>query len=735
LPSFDPFADSTAVTGGTSYTVGSPLANQTNSLLGGWGSLGANFPGPEPTIVAGNLSYPGVPASTGNSVSFVPAPAMGARLDLRTNGNSGAFYYSYILKITDISAVPTTNANNAFAGFSDTVGAQPQQLARLGTRVVTKQSGAGYVLGLARNNVVADYIYDSTVRDTNEVLFIVGSYELVGGVTNVNLWINPDTNTFGTTTPPAPTLFMSNATPAAGALNGNGVRAFAILCQNATAPGGIIDELRVERSWKYVTAGDLSAPITLLIQPKPRTVVAGSRVAFSVGISGTDPVYQWFSNSVPIPGANAAAYTIAAAQLSDAAGYSVIVTNSFNSVTSSPAQLNVSATPFRLYETNVVIIRIGDGAQPLSLNGNSIFLDQFSPSGSYLNTVNIPDNGPSGMVAIGPNTVPGSITGSCLSRSADHRLLVVGAYNTNLNYGANLKDSFPADVPRGLAVINTFSQYTLSVSNSDYQGYAQVYWRGGVTDNGSNFWGAASGTAGTFYFGYSSSPDIIQNTFGNVRSIAVFNGDMYLVSAVSGNNGVMKLEGMPTAPLSPSPVPLFAGSTSSSDLDVSPDGTLIYLADDRNAPLGGIQRWQFDGSTWTNVYTLANGLPNGARYVTANFAGPNPVLYAITTDSENTSLVIIQDTGPASTGTAVASPGANQTFRGLRFGPSETAFVPRPKLGFTREGTDLILNWSGAFVLQSATNVTGMYLDVSGATSPYTNSMVSDPARFFRLRN
>jgi len=182
-------------------------------------------------------------------------------------------------------------------------------------------------------------------------------------------------------------------------------------------------------------------------------------------------------------------------------------------------------------------------------------------------------------------------------------------------------------------------------------------------------------------------------------------------------------------------VPLFAGSTSSSDLDVSPDGTLIYLADDRNAPLGGIQRWQFDGSTWTNVYTLANGLPNGARYVTANFAGPNPVLYAITTDSENTSLVIIQDTGPASTGTAVASPGANQTFRGLRFGPSETAFVPRPKLGFTREGTDLILNWSGAFVLQSATNVTGMYLDVSGAASPYTNSMVSDPARFFRLRN
>src|SRR6185503_12592906 len=136
----------------------------------------------------------------------------------------------------------------------------------------------------------------------------------------------------------------------------------------------------------------------------------------------------------------------------------------------------------RLYETNVLILRIGDGAQTLTLNGNSIFLDQFTPSGTYLNTVNIPDDGLAGMVAIGLNTVPGSITGSSLSRSADHRLLVIGAYNTNLTYGASLKDSFPSEVPRGLTVINTFSQYTLSVSNTDFAGYNQVYWRGGVTD-------------------------------------------------------------------------------------------------------------------------------------------------------------------------------------------------------------------------------------------------------------
>src|SRR6185436_3422400 len=177
LPSFDPFADATSVAGGTSYSISGTLANQTNKLLDGWASIGGNFPGPEPTIVAGNLSYPALPASTGNSVAFFSTNAMGARLDLHTNGASGVYYYSYLLQLTDITAVPTTAINNAFAGFSDTAGGQPQQLGRMGTRVLTKQSGSGYVLGLGRNNTAADYVYETTVHNVGDILFIVGSYE------------------------------------------------------------------------------------------------------------------------------------------------------------------------------------------------------------------------------------------------------------------------------------------------------------------------------------------------------------------------------------------------------------------------------------------------------------------------------------------------------------------------------------------------------------------------------
>src|SRR2546421_571785 len=78
LPFYEPFADRTA-SGGTAYTVGTVLATNNDGAGNIWNSLGSNFPGLQPTNVAGNLSYTNLPPSTGNSVSFGPASSMGAR--------------------------------------------------------------------------------------------------------------------------------------------------------------------------------------------------------------------------------------------------------------------------------------------------------------------------------------------------------------------------------------------------------------------------------------------------------------------------------------------------------------------------------------------------------------------------------------------------------------------------------------------------------------------------------
>jgi hypothetical protein len=79
-------------------------------------------------------------------------------------------------------------------------------------------------------------------------------------------------------------------------------------------------------------------------------VVAGSPAQFTVGASGSFPLYQWFKNGLPIPNANAATYSLANAQTADAGTYSVLVSNLVSSMTSTAVTLTVNApsTPPRI---------------------------------------------------------------------------------------------------------------------------------------------------------------------------------------------------------------------------------------------------------------------------------------------------------------------------------------------------------------------------------------------------
>jgi hypothetical protein len=56
-----------------------------------------------------------------------------------------------------------------------------------------------------------------------------------------------------------------------------------------------------------------------------------------------------------------------------------------------------------------------------------------------------------------------------------------------------------------------------------------------------------------------------------------------------------------------------------------------------------------------------------------------------------------------------------------------------PFLTATQVGQNVVIAWSGAHPLLSATNVTGPYSVVSGATSPYTNRPPLASRLFFGL--
>jgi hypothetical protein len=64
----------------------------------------------------------------------------------------------------------------------------------------------------------------------------------------------------------------------------------------------------------------------------------------------------------------------------------------------------------------------------------------------------------------------------------------------------------------------------------------------------------------------------------------------------------------------------------------------------------------------------------------------------------------------------------------------EVVPVAQPVLSLQNNGTNLVLNWSGNFVLQSTTNLPDSFIDVPSATSPFTVNPIL-PMQFFRLRS
>ena len=133
----------------------------------------------------------------------------------------------------------------------------------------------------------------------------------------------------------------------------------------------------------------LTAP-AITSQPASLTVTVGATASFSVTATGNPaPTYQWKKNGVAIAGATAATLTLANAQTSDAASYTVTATNSVNAVTSNAAVLTVNPvvtpTTSRLASLSV---RIGAGTGDQTLivgfivsgNGKSLLIRGVGPT-------------------------------------------------------------------------------------------------------------------------------------------------------------------------------------------------------------------------------------------------------------------------------------------------------------------------------------------------------------------
>ena len=107
-------------------------------------------------------------------------------------------------------------------------------------------------------------------------------------------------------------------------------------------------------------------PPTITAQPQPTSVQVGGEVNFSVTVAGSTPfTYQWRKNGTAISGATNSVLTLTNAQLTDAADYTVQVSNGAGAVPSTAAGLSVltnSVAPAFTSQPADVTLTIGQTA-------------------------------------------------------------------------------------------------------------------------------------------------------------------------------------------------------------------------------------------------------------------------------------------------------------------------------------------------------------------------------------
>lgn len=460
-------------------------------------------------------------------------------------------------------------------------------------------------------------------------------------------------------------------------------------------------------------------PVIQSIYPPALAQRSGEHAAFLVTATGGGTLtYQWYFGSSPLAGQTKSSLVLTNLQVANSGTYGVTVTDSTAQSVSNSVTLNVSGAGYMaLLPGNLVVVRVGDGAQALShANGNTVFLDQYTPSGVYVSTVMVPDEAAGAPYSAGSSTsigttpallVDGAGTDSpfeaLMTLSANQQFLCFAGYCVSYPFTNSANDVTSSGGNggnrwRGMGTVNAFGLYSLAYTNTGLYSGGNHTIRGVVSSDGvTNFW--TTGQAGSPGLKYVNKTNSIYANGAGIPQVASGNASTRVVQIVGTNlvfsdwagasgAGLYACAGTPTPAANAATTPsalILAEGGHPLDFAASPDLLTVYIADDQtfggaNVQAGGVQRWDTTtpGSGYTYSYTLpANAGTAGARGVTVDFSanttwGPGvtgAIVYITSADATPNTLSRVLDNGSGSTATVLVTAGTGELLRGVRFSP------------------------------------------------------------------
>lgn len=322
---------------------------------------------------------------------------------------------------------------------------------------------------------------------------------------------------------------------------------------------------------------------------------------------------------------------------------------------------------------NIIVYRVGDGTAALSGSATSSFLDEYSPTGTLIRTIALPTSATGANAAL-TNSGTATSEGS-LSLSPNRYFLSFAGYDAAPGT-ASITSSTSATVNRVVGFITSVGVVNTTTRLSDAYNANNI--RGAITDDGTRFWTSGPSTGSRYATLGATTSTQLSTSLTNTRVANIIDGQLYVSSASGTYFGISAIgSGLPTTSAQTVTIlPGFPTATGPSSygfvaFDLNPiiaGVDVIYVADDRTSGgNGGIQRWNFDGTAWSLVYTLSPSLTTGIRGLTGSLQGTEPVLYGVTTTG---SIVTLTDTGAGSVfSTVVAAAPTNTVYRGIAFAP------------------------------------------------------------------
>jgi len=362
--------------------------------------------------------------------------------------------------------------------------------------------------------------------------------------------------------------------------------------------------------------------------------------------------------------------------------------------------------------SNLVVERIGNGSTALSNASAAIAVQEFSTSGTLLQTLTDPFDSTNLLTDSGTATsngylntygrylaVPGLnlATGTASAAGQNVKAVNILGLDTNVAGRVVFPTGGPSGTPPSPFSGNNFRSVIATSANTFYAT------------------GTSSGTPSTGGAWYYNGTDFVQvsSTQNNLRNVEIYGDQLYVTSAAAGFLGISSVgTGLPTASGATTSLAISTGTGSSPYgfviFDTNGDGTAdrAYIADDRTSAGGGIQRWDLNSSSvWVNTYALLLNTSNGTLTTSTGTGivairgltgvwdalSGTAALYATTTETTNNRLVSLLDTGSAPTSfLTLSQAGSNFVYRGVDFSP-----VPEPSTYLLAAMATGVLAWVG----------------------------------------